>query len=147
MKDVTGFTLIEILAASILAAMVAGGTMSAFVTASRILQAKNAVGSAEASGYAQQTIEQLRNFIACDSPWFTNDAACTPSAALPTAWQADPLPAAEAGTRSILATTAKRCYRVLPQNCDQPNGIEASGSGNCFAVQVRVCWNGSACPC
>lgn len=141
-----GFTLIEVLVASAIGAVVAGGSVMAVVAASRMLRAQSGSGSAEAAQYAQQTLERFRNMIACNSPWF-NPATCATAlgpGGLPTAWTTDPLPAVTPGTVSILNTASpKRCYRVTEQNCD---GV--GGPGDCFNVEAQVCWNGEAsCSC
>lgn len=135
-----GFTLLEIVAASVTIAVVTSGTFMAYVAASRMTRAQNEPGVAEANLYARETIERFRNLIACDSPWF-DLTTCNPSAGLPTAWTADPLPVS-AGSQSILNTGASRCYRVTSQDCDGIGGVD-----DCLAVEVRVCWNGDPCPC
>ena len=137
-----GFTLMEILAASVIASVVAGGTLAAYVAAARMTRAQSNTGNAEAAVYARETAERFRDMIACDGNWFTADAACAPTPAMPGGWTADPLPAA-GGTQSILVTGARRCYRVVPQDCD------GGGAGDCFQVDVRVCWNNkfANCPC
>ena len=130
-----GFTLLEVLVASAIMSVAAGGTMVAFIAAGRMMRAQSHPDTAEAVGYAQETMETLRDNIACQPPWF--DAACTPT--LPVGWQADPLPG-PASTNTILAAAARRCYRVTQQNC--------AAAGDCFAVEVRMCWNDVAnCPC
>ncbi|MBI3010979.1 MAG: prepilin-type N-terminal cleavage/methylation domain-containing protein [Candidatus Omnitrophica bacterium] len=137
-----GFSLVEVLVASAVGAVVVGGSMMAFVAASRMMQTQNTPAFSEAAGYAQQTLEKYRNMIACDSPWFVA-GTCLPSASLPTTWTEDPLPlSGSGGTESFLSTGAKRCYRVTSQDCDG-----ASGVGDCFAVEAQVCWNGASCSC
>lgn len=140
-----GFTMVEILAAAVVAAVIAGGSMLAFVAASRMMRLGDTPAVAEASGYAQQTIERFRNMIACDSPWFLA-GTCAPRPnppnldGMPTGWVADPLPAAAAGdTESILNFGARRCYRVAPRVC--------ATTDDCFEIEVKVCWNTSPCPC
>ena len=144
-----GFTLIEIIAAAALAAVIAGGSMFALVAAARMMSKGDTPAIAEAGGYAQQTIEKFRNMIACDSPWF--DAACAPNLApggMPDEWTEDPLPDRNlANTESFLdlaATTpktARRCYRVVPRNCDADAAV-----GDCFEIEVRVLWNQTPAP-
>ena len=138
-----GFTLIEVLVASAIGAVVAGGSVMAVVAASRMLRAQSGSGSAEAAQYAQQTLERFRNMIACSPPWF-DAVTCAPVIApggLPTGWTNDPLPLATPGTETILTTVSKRCYKVTPQDCDGAPG------NDCFNVEAQVCWNGTACPC
>ena len=139
-----GLTLVEVMIASLITSVVAAGTFMAFVTAARMGQVQNDPQSAEAAGFAQQTIERFRSFIACSpagvpaSPWF--DASC--AATLPAGWQNDPLPAAAgAGSKSILNTVTARRYCVKAVDCDG-NGT----AGDCFSMKADVCWNGTACP-
>lgn len=136
MKE-TGFTLVEVMAASMIAAVVAGGTMAAFVAAARMSRAQNSPAFAEASGYAQETLERFRNSIAADSPWPADEADGL--------WRSDPLPAT-GGTQSILdmgGVPARRCYRVTPEDCDG-----AAGPPDCYAVDVKMCWKDvTGCPC
>ncbi|MBI3322041.1 MAG: prepilin-type N-terminal cleavage/methylation domain-containing protein [Candidatus Omnitrophica bacterium] len=137
----SGFTLIEIVIAAAIGAVVTWGTMAAFVAAARMSRAHDNPGFSEANLYAQQTVERFRNLIACGSPWF-DPVTCQPSAALPIAWTTHVLPAG-GGTESILHTPARRCYRVTPQDCD---GV--GGAGDCFSMEARVCWKDlTGCPC
>lgn len=129
--------MIEVLAASMVAAVVAGGTMMAFVAAARMSRVQDGPGTAEASGYAQQTLEQFRNQVATDSTFLSTRAGPT--------WWKHALPAA-ASTQSILnmgGVVARRCYRVTAEDCD---GV--GGAGDCYAMQAKVCWKTLAgCPC
>ncbi len=117
-----GFTFFEVLAASMIASFVAGGTLLAFVTAARITAVQNHAPLSEANSFAAQTIERGRNLVAADDPSLPNSEAAP-------AWVSDPFDAAPpGGTESILP--AKRCFRVSP-GC----------GGNCHQVEVQVCWN------
>ena len=134
-----GFTLIEVVVGSVISAMVVGGTMAAFVAAGRMLRQSDSGAVAEATGFAEQTLERLRNMIACDSAWF--QAPCAPN--LPAGQVADPLVTADGrpytgGTESILGQgPVRRCYQVTP-DCN----------GNCFRVNVNICWGDLAtCTC
>lgn len=144
-RRANGFTLTEVLIAAVIGAVVAWGTASAFLAAARMMRAKNNSTLAEAASYAQQTLERNRNLIACGAPWF-DPTTCAPT--LPTGWQddafleADDITPYAGGTESILNPPgAERRYCVTPADCDL-----ASGPGDCFKVEVRVCWNGTACP-
>ena len=140
-RHAQGFTLAEVLVGSLIASIVAGGTMMALVTAARIANQSSSPEGAEANAYARETLEKFRNMIACDSPWF-DPTTCAATAAMPTTWQEDPLPpAGSGGTLSILGPGAKRCYQVKSENC-------AGAPGDCYVIQVQVCWRGtSACQC
>ena len=141
-----GFTLIEVMIASVITSLVAAVTLMAFVAAARMNKAQNNPQNAEAADYAQQTVERFRSNIACRQPgdpagqWF--DANC--GSTLPVGWQDDPLPAVNTtGNRSFLAAgnlPAARRYCVTAAN---PADCTV---GDCYAIQVRVCWNGTACP-
>ena len=145
--DGSGFTLTEVLVAALVGAVVTWGTASAFLAAARMMQTQNNSALAEAASYAQQTLERKRNMIACDAPWF-NPATCAPT--LPIGWQDDAFRDADGnpyagGTESILNRGAQRRYCVTPANCD---GVpDPPGEGDCFRVEVRVCWaGGTPCP-
>lgn len=146
----TGFTLIEIIAAAVVAAVVAGGSMLSLVAASRMMRRGDTPAIAEASGYAQQTIEKFRNMIACDSPWFTL-GTCAPRPnppnldGMPTNWVEDQLPDRNpANTESFLdlaaaiPKTVRRCYRVRSRDCDA-----GASPDDCFEIEVKVLWNQS----
>jgi prepilin-type N-terminal cleavage/methylation domain-containing protein len=146
-----GFTLIEVIAAGAIAAVIAGGSMLAYVAAARMMRQGDTPAIAEASGFAQQTIERFRNMIACNSNWF-DPADCAPrpfppnAGGMPVTWVEDPLPAWDASnTQSILNPangTSRRCFQVVSQSCDVDAAL-----GDCFRIDVQVCWNGGACPC
>lgn len=132
-----GFTLIEIIASSAIAAVVASGTMMAFVTAARLARAQNSTRVAEATDFAQQTLERFRNRVA------TDDTAVFPDLA-GAGWQIDPLPPLPLpGTNSeslLWRTPTSRRYQVTSQDCDGDGT-----AGDCYAVTVRVCWDDPLC--
>ena len=116
-----GASLIEILVGAVIAAVLVGGLMGAFLTAVRI--SARGGGNTEAAALAQQTLERLRNKVACDSGWFGGgNCGATP----PAANSADPLlgGALNGGTRT---------YTVTPANC-------GSGPGDCLKVVAKVSW-------
>jgi prepilin-type N-terminal cleavage/methylation domain-containing protein len=135
-----GMTMIEILVASVVAAVVAGGTMAGFIAAARMTRAQSNTQLAEAAGFAQESLEKNRNMIACDSPWF-NVATCTPAGGMPTVWMDDPI-VGGAGTDSIVnGPGAQRRFCMIPRDCDGD-----AVNGDCFEALVRVCWNNTVCP-
>ena len=75
-NGIRGVTLAEVLVSAVVVAVLAGGTLLAFVSAVRISQ--RVPSTVEATSYAQQTLERYRNLIACDSAWF-NPATCLPA--------------------------------------------------------------------
>jgi len=123
-----GVTLIEILVASLIGALLAGGTMMAFVMARKLGQ--GSARTAEATPFAQQTIERFRNMIACDGAWF-NSSNCSSGPSLPTNWTSDPLPTGS----PLLALGGTRQYKVTPKDCDGDGT-----SGDCFEVQTQLQW-------
>ena len=138
---VRGFTLIEVIIASLITSVVAAGTFMAFVAAARMNRVQNNPQNAEAADYAQQTIERFRSNIACGGTWF--DANCGQT--LPVGWQDDPLPAAAgAGNRSLLALPG--AVAPLRRYCVKPANPIDCAAGDCYSVQVKVCWNGTVCP-
>ena len=72
-------TLIEVLAASVIGALLAAGTILAFVMGVKL--SRGSVMSGDASAYAAQTIERNRNHIACDDAWFGGDCTYTETTA------------------------------------------------------------------
>ncbi len=131
-----GFTLIEVLCASLIASIVAGGTMMAFVTAARIKGRQSSTTSVEATQFAQETLEKYRNYVAVDST-FLSDKADTNT------WYPDLLPSSGSDSESILKTGAKRCFRVDRKDCNADGTVDP----DCYQIQVKVCWNGGNCPC
>lgn len=142
MKSEKGvITLAEMMVSSLIMVVVVSGTMASFVTASR-MQRTNAPAYAEASLYAQETLEALRNNVACDNGAWFNPATCAFIG--PAGWTAaaPPLPVPPAaGTESILngPNSAKRCYRVQP--------LPAVVCQGCVQVDVQVCWGGNQTGC
>ena len=116
-----GMTLIEIIVASVIGLLIAGGALMVFVTATRI----SGRSSTDAPFVAQQTLEAFRNLIACeDQTWF-DPSNCT-ATSLPAPWTPHtPLPG---GTKATA-----RDYQVTAVDCD---GV--GGPGDCFQVQVKV---------
>lgn len=121
-----GFSLVEIIAASVIGALLAGGTMTAFVMSMKTSQ--EASGKAEAAQLAQQTLERFRDQIACqDERWY--DASCNPTP--PSGSVSDPLP-----TTSVLPTFAgTRNYTVTSEDCDGDGT-----AGDCLKVVSTVTW-------
>src|SRR3990167_7537129 len=79
-----GLTLLEVVIASLVASIVAGGTLMAFVASTRMTTSQDLMTSAEASALAQQTIERFRNEV---------DATTTELAdRVGLGWVNDPLP-------------------------------------------------------
>ena len=126
-RDEQGMSLIEVLVGAAIAAVLVGGLMGAFLTAMRI-SARGSVNT-EAAGLVQQTLERLRNKVACGEgnpgEWF--NSACAPT--LPPANTSDPIVggALFGGTRT---------YTVTPEDCDGVPG----GPSNCLKVVAKVSW-------
>jgi len=133
-----GFTLMEVMAASVIVAVVAGGTMMSLVAAARMTASQDHLTHAEASALAQESIEKFRNdgVDAMNPMWLADQ--------VPLGWQADSIVVGAGGSESKLDLgTAKRCYRVVEADCDGVGGV-----GDCYGMQSRVCWNDVAdCPC
>ena len=141
-----GFTIIETMVASVIASVVAGGTMMAFVTAARINRMQNAPALVEATLLAEQTLERHRNDVFPNSPFLAlGDSPTTWNT-----WNPENPPGAgtgAGGTESILYMNnypARRCFQVHQEDCDNDGT-----AGDCYAVRVQVCWNnltGCLCP-
>ena len=75
-----GFTMTEVLIASVIVSVVTVGGLMARVSASQIMRSQRSTSFAEASGYAQQTAERFHNSIACGegnpAEWF-DAVTCT----------------------------------------------------------------------
>lgn len=119
-----GHSLAEVLIASVIMAVLAGGMMLSFLAAVRVSQ--RASTSIEESSYAQQTLERYRNMIACGAEWF--DASCKAKVSGLPESAADPLPAGAlyGGSRE---------YTVTREDCD---GV--GGPGDCLKVVAQVTW-------
>ncbi len=128
-----GVTLVEVLVASVVMAVLAGGTLLAFVSAIRISQ--RGPVNAEAADYAQQTLERYRNLIACDSAWFQNP--CIPAAVLPTNVFDPQFPLTGLPAKALYGTGTRK-FTVTPDDCDG-NGFPG-GFSDCYKVAVTVSW-------
>jgi hypothetical protein len=122
--------LLEVLAASVIGSLLAGGTLMAFVAAANI--AKTASSGVEAGYLAEETLEKFRNQIACDDVWFdpTTPECTVDAAALPTD-QDDPLPSGS----PLLSRGGERTYTVSPIDLD------GDGETDYFEVRVTITWN------
>ena len=137
-----GFTLVEVLVASVIASVVAVGTMSAVVTVARMTAVRNNPTFTEASVSAQETVESFRSQVACDtnSGWFDPATCAMVPGSLPQNWTTVALPGGGPGTLANDFPGAKRCYRVRPATCQ--------GLNDCLQVDVQVCWNDlTTCSC
>ena len=125
-----GITLLEILIAAVIAAVVVGGTMTAFLSATTVSEVSSEeVGSA---AYAQQTIERFRNKVACrqsteltTDTWFDN--ACAPAAPSGVVTDGDLSGSGIPG--------ATRQYQVVAVDCDGDGT-----AGDCLQVESKVHW-------
>lgn len=121
-----GLSLIEIIAASVVGALLAGGTMTAFVMGLKTSQ--QSLSTAQATQLAQQTLERFRDKIACQNGRWYNDS-CAPT--LPSGAVDDDLPPG-----SALATfDGSRKYTVTKEDCDGDGTV-----GDCLQVVSRVTW-------
>lgn len=139
-----GLTLIEIVIASIIGGLIAAGTMQAFIAAIRISR----LGSqnSQVAFLAQETIERLRNNIACDNAGWFNPADCDQGV---TQVAVDDTPAGVSGLNW-------RRFSVVPDNNtasldldgdgtiepSEPANVETIGAGQTdyFVVTVNVDW-------
>ena len=128
-----GASLIEILVGVVVASVLVAGMMSAYLTAVRI--SARGGGNTEAVVLTQQTLERLRNQVACDGGWF-GGANC--GATLPPANSFDLGPGSGANGLPAGALTGRgvsRTYTVTSADCD---GV--GGAGDCFKVVAKVSW-------
>lgn len=123
-------SLVEVLAGAVIGAVVAGGTMTAFVTALRIAEPPRV--NVEAIQMLQQTMERQRNRIACDDGWF-NTATCRADFAPSRAFTPDP-------TSPLLRGPNNRFSGPMPVAEMKAKQLDCSGDGvpDCMQVTVRV---------
>ncbi len=131
--------MVEVLVAAVIGSLLAGGTLMAFVLASKI--SKESLQQAEALSYAVETIERFRNRVACDDVWFDDAGVdCNFSgvdANLPVAMTTDALPGPTVPRTSALigrGMSETRQYQVQTNDCD---GV---GGADCYTVNVVVNW-------
>ena len=126
----TGFTLIEVLAASIVLALLAAGTLLAFLAATKISAQSHQ--NAEAAYLAQQTLERYRNQIACDSHDF--DGVPEPAEE----WVDDDCNSVANFTKIDGGQPppgyTQRDYQVQAQDCTGDN------VNDCFLVTATISW-------
>lgn len=129
-----GVTLVEIVVASVLATLIVGGTMLAFLMSAMLAQ-RHTPNQAEGVFYAQQTIDRFRNRMACDDPWFAGSANC--SFQTPLRDQRDDI---KPDTSPLLrAPGGSRRYTV------QPVDLDRDGFTDYYQMTVKVCWNDASC--
>ena len=136
-----GITLIEILVAAVIAAVVVGGTMTAFLSATKVSKiSSEEVGSA---ADAQQTIERVRNKSACrqstelaTDTWF--DSACAPAAPSGLKDDGDTSGSSDISVSSKIPG-ATRQYEVVAADCNG-NGLTTDGIDDCLQVTSTVHW-------
>ena len=137
-----GFTVMEVLVASIIGSVVAGGTLMAFVAAAKMTDRQSNPATEEAMDYAQQVLEQLRNAVDVNP---RPNATFAALAGLGWIDALFPVPPGQAGTETIQnmsgspPVSPKRKFCVKPQTC-------GGAVGDCYSVLVKVCWNGTTCP-
>ncbi len=152
-----GSTMVEVLVASIIGAVMAGGTVAAVVTAARMTRQSDSMASQEANGYAQHLLEELRNRVAADdtffrcapaAAWINGNSSTTPVDTMQSGCTGNmpqfllPPNTSENSIQTRYPGTVRRCYRILPAQCD---GV--GPSTDCFRVNVQMCWGGGSCPC
>ncbi len=128
-----GFSLMEILMATLLAAVVAAGMMAALVASTRITHKQNASTMSEAGGQSQELMEGIRTKVGADA---VGDFLANGSGA----WTNYGF-GADKGQESSLAVSGQEAsgqYKVQPADCDGDGNV-----GDCYAVTVRACWDGS----
>ena len=124
-------TLIEVLAASVIGALLAAGTILALVMGVKL--SRGSVMSGDAAAYAAQTIERNRNHIACDDAWFGGDCTYTET----TAQQNDALALPTDSTLKPLPDANRiREFQMQPADCDGDGN-----QGDCYRMRVHVHWD------
>ena len=120
-------TLVEVVVAAVIGALVAGGTLMAFVTAQQLTQI--AATQVESTYDAQQTIDRYRTRIACrqvsemSDAWLNEECnAMTPFT------KTDTLPPESSGS------VTGREYKV------EPVDLDSDGKVDYFKVVTKVTW-------
>ena len=118
-------TLLELTAAAVLGSLIAGATMMAFMTATKV--SRQSSTNRDLMPAVQETLEKYRNRIACDDPWF-NLATCVMAAQNAVN---EPAPLAP----SLLAMGGTRDYTMTPADCDGDGTV-----GDCYRASVHINW-------
>jgi len=134
----SGLTLVEVIIAALIVAVVAGGTMMAFIASANMTGPYTPTGPqdlpslGEANHLAQELVESQRNEVVAGGGTLATQVAL--------GWQKVLMPASSPASK---LTGGRRCYRVVNADCD---GV--GGPGDCFGIQAKVCWNNlTECPC
>lgn len=136
----SGFSLAEVLIASVLITVVAAGTMASLIASAKMTHDVNASTMAEAGGQASQILETMRSRVAADDTFFADHAGMDN-------WTYASLGQPNQGPNgnypggsplSTLNQDAMRKYRVFQQDCDGDGK-----TGDCYSVAVEQCWDGS----
>ena len=130
-----GMTLIEIIAATVVIAVVLLGTMTAFITAARIVGKENLFALAEANGLLRETADERRNGV--------YRGTSTVQGMVGSGWQM----VETINTPDL--PHGKRCLMVTDNaNYDPSCAPNCACSGNCYEIKATVCWNNEpTCPC
>ena len=123
-----GLTLVEVVVASLLLALIAGGTMLAI--AASVKHGRSSLDVVDAIELAQQTAERLRNHVACDDAWF--NPSCT---AVNVSQTDDPI-SPDHPIKKI-DPGAHRFYTEVPWDC-VANLSVPPGTYNCSKLEVTV---------
>ena len=133
-----GVTLVEVVVAAVIGALVAGGTLMAFVMAQQLTQISST--QVEATYRAQQTIDRFRTRVACRQVGELSDAWLDASCNATTPFtKVDELP--PNGSGSVTA----REYEVVPVDLDPdgPGPQTPDGQVDYFKVVTKVTWRPS----
>ena len=123
-----GLTLVEVVVAAVIGALVAGGTLMAFVMAQQLTQIAST--QVESVYHAQQTVDRFRTRIACRQVGETSDAWLNEECNAMTPFtKTDTLPTDSSG--SVIS----REYEVVPVDLDPPDG-----KVDYFKVVTKVTW-------
>ena len=132
-RGIAGVTLIELLVASVMVALLAGAMLVAFLTSARM--SSQSTQHTEAASLLQQTLERFRNQVACDNNADVPNA--TPLSTVKHWFEPNCLSSADftADDLPLPSDYTQRDYTVQAANCDGIPGPD------CFKVEAHVHWN------
>ncbi len=136
-----GFTLAELMISVAVVTVALLGTVTATVAAARMARTYTGPDFQEATACAQQETESYRDRVAADDTTLSNPVGLG-------TWQAgQPLSnCGLSGTESIEFKPGRPAVTPATRVCRVARECDGLVGNDCYAILVRVCWNGQICP-